>query len=130
MAKKTFWENLGRSIGQGWRKAKDATAHFAEKAEGTLDLRHVRKQLQRHHEKLGRLVATRAEDPEAKLVRFEEPDVKDLLELIRRDHAEIAEIEAEIARRREEGGSGSEAGASSPGPPRPEDVDHSSENLP
>ena len=62
MAKRDFWENLGRGIGFGIEKAKETVEHLTDRAEGRLDLRAARQRVEALHEKLGAALAARALD--------------------------------------------------------------------
>jgi hypothetical protein len=89
MSKRSFWEKLGRGVGYGLHKAREA----GEKAEEKLELRVEREKLKRHHEALGRLVAAAAGSGEP-AVELGAGDIAALLAAIRECEEEIARLES------------------------------------
>ncbi|MBN1441513.1 MAG: hypothetical protein JXA90_02340 [Planctomycetes bacterium] len=96
MAQKSFWENLGRGIGEGLRKARDVTERLTDQAEGKLDLRRAQRALENDLRRLGEAVAERAVERGEGSVDLEASPLREMVEAVRAGREEIARLEAEI----------------------------------
>ncbi|MEM7262810.1 MAG: hypothetical protein AAF488_12525 [Planctomycetota bacterium] len=95
MARNNFWENVGRSVGHGWKKAKDLGNQLGDHAEGRMDLREARDTLQSRYEDLGKQVFERIET--GKEISFTDDDVlRSLIDRIRDGEEAVEEIEERI----------------------------------
>lgn len=89
----SFWEKVGRSVGDGLQKAKDIGASIGEKGETILDKQDWRRRLRQAREELGRVVEKELQgmgDPPYKL---EDPAVKELLADIKLAEGELKKLE-------------------------------------
>ena len=89
----SFWEKMGRSVGDGLQKARDIGASIGEKGEAILDKQDWRRRLRQAREELGRVVDKELRgmgDPPYKL---EDPAVKELLADIKLAEGELEKLE-------------------------------------
>ena len=89
----SFWEKMGRSVGDGLQKARDIGASIGEKGEAILDKQDWRRRLRKAREELGRVVDKELRgmgDPPYKL---DDPAVKELLADIKLAEEELEKLE-------------------------------------
>lgn len=89
----SFWEKVGRSVGDGFQKARDIGASIGEKGEAILDKQDWRRRLRQAREELGRVVDKELRgmgDPPYKL---EDPAIKELLADIKLAESELEKLE-------------------------------------
>lgn len=89
----SFWEKVGRSVGDGLQKAKDAAASIGEKGEAILDKQELRRRIRRSREELSRVVEKELRGADGPPYQLENPGVKELLEEIRQAEEEIEKLE-------------------------------------
>jgi hypothetical protein len=98
----SFWEKMGRSVGDGLQKARDIGASIGEKGEAILDKQDWRRRLRKAREELGRVVDKELRgmgDPPYKL---EDPAVKELLAEIKLAESELEKLELASEEKEEE----------------------------
>jgi hypothetical protein len=95
MARRSFWEKLGRGVGHGIHKAMELGSQVADQVEGKLDLEKAEEALARDHEALGRAVADTLLGGDEAPRSAEDPAVKDLTEKIRAGRALVEKLRAE-----------------------------------
>lgn len=98
----SFWEKMGRSVGDGLQKARDIGASIGEKGEAILDKQDWRRRLRQAREELGRVVDKELRgmgDPPYKL---EDPAVKELLADIKLAEGELEKLELASKKKEEE----------------------------
>ena len=98
----SFWEKMGRSVGDGLQKARDIGASIGEKGEAILDKQDWRRRLRKAREELGRVVDKELRgmgDPPYKL---EDPAVKELLADIKLAEGELEKLELASKKKGEE----------------------------
>ena len=90
----SFWEKMGRSVGDGLQKAKDAAASIGEKGEAILDKQELRRRIRRLREELSRLVEKELRGADGPPYTLENSTVKELLSDIKLATEELEKIES------------------------------------
>ncbi len=90
----SFWEKVGRSVGDGLQKAKDAAASIGEKGEAILDKQELRRRLRRFREELSRLVEKELRGADGPPYTLENATVKELLSDIKLATEELERLES------------------------------------
>ena len=89
----SFWEKVGRSVGDGLQKARDIGASIGEKGETILDKQDWRRRLHKSREELGRVVEKELRGMGEPPYRLEDPAVKELLAEIKLTEEELEKLE-------------------------------------
>ena len=116
----SFWEKVGRSVGDGLQKAKDAAATISEKGEAILDKQELRRRISRLREELSRLVEKELRGADGPPDTLENATVKELLSDIKLATEELEKLES--AGKEEESGK-KDAAAEASGQDRQEEVE-------
>ena len=90
----SFWEKVGRSVGDGLQKAKDAATSIGEKGEAILDKQELRRRILRLREELSRLVEKELRGADGPPYTLESSTVKELLSEIKLATEELEKLEA------------------------------------
>ena len=89
----SFWEKMGRSVGDGLQKARDAAASIGGKGEAILDKQELRKRIRRLREELSRLVEKELRGADGPPYTLENATVKELLSDIKLATEELEKLE-------------------------------------
>ena len=89
----SFWEKVGRSVGDGLQKARDIGASIGEKGEAILDKQDWRRRLHKSREELGRVVEKELRGMGEPPYKLEDPAVKELLADIELAEKELEKLE-------------------------------------
>ena len=89
----SFWEKVGRSVGDGLQKARDIGASIGEKGETILDKQDWRRRLHKSREELGRVVEKELRGMGEPPYKLEDPAVKELLAEIKLAEEELEKLE-------------------------------------
>ena len=95
MAKRSFWESLGRGVAHGWQKTKELSSQISDKVEGKLELEKARDDLDRQYRDLGELAAEALLAEEEQAFTPESPEARELLESIGRQRGEVERLRRE-----------------------------------
>ena len=90
----SFWEKVGRSVGDGLQKAKDAATSIGEKGEAILDKQELRRRIRRLREELSRLVEKELRGADGPPYTLESSTVKELLSEIKLATEELEKLES------------------------------------
>ncbi len=90
----SFWEKVGRSVGDGLQKAKDAAASIGEKGEAILDKQELRRRITRLRDELSRLVEKELRGADGPPYTLENSTVKELLSDIKLATEELEKLES------------------------------------
>ena len=90
----SFWEKVGRSVGDGLQKAKDAATSIGEKGEALLDKQELRRRIRRLREELSRLVEKELRRADGPPYTLESSTVKELLSDIKLATEELEKLES------------------------------------
>ena len=116
----SFWEKVGRSVGDGLQKAKDAAATISEKGEAILDKQELRRRISRLREELSRLVEKELRGADGPPYTLENATVKELLSDIKLATEELEKLESAG---KEEASGKKDAAAEASGQDRQEEVE-------
>lgn len=95
MGARSFWERLGRSVGQGWQKAKRFGAQVSEGLEARIEIEKAEEALRELHSRLGRAAADALLGSEGAAFAADSEDLRDLLRAIREGRELVARLRAE-----------------------------------
>lgn len=95
MEGKSFWERLGRSVGHGWKKAKQLGAQISEGLEAKLELEKAEDSLRELHARLGRAAADALLAQEGATFAADSEELRELLRAIREARELAARLRAE-----------------------------------
>ena len=90
----SFWEKMGRSVGDGLQKARDAAASIGEKGEAILDKQELRRRIRRLREELGRSVEKELRGADGPPYQLEDSALKELLADIKLTEEELEKLES------------------------------------
>ncbi len=95
MEGRSFWERLGRSVGHGWKKAKQFGAQISEGLEAKLELEKAEESLRDLHARLGRAAADSLLAHDGAAFAPDSEELRELLGAIREARELVERLRAE-----------------------------------